>query len=157
RANLLLRQAEIQGQIDSAQVALKQGRDPSAVLALLAEFSNRTESEDARAAKANLPEALYPLLLEEQKLRQSYGPDHPEVLAVREKLATTRDFFTRPGAAYAPAGEPGKKRTPPGPRDSVEQHLDVLRQKLENVKGTDQLLAGMFDSQQEEARKYTSY
>jgi hypothetical protein len=67
---------------------------------------------------------LLPLLFQERTLLESYGPEHPEVRAVRARIAVVRDFISqhaagappepvRPAAATIPAPVPDTAREKP--------------------------------------------
>jgi uncharacterized protein involved in exopolysaccharide biosynthesis len=157
RSALLLQKVEVEGQLAAVDRALKAGRSQDAVLVMLAEFALRGEAaeRDPHAA-ARLQEQLLPLLVEERRLLQLHGRRHPEVRAVRERIAAARRLLLLPLAAWkaAPSGGPNG---PPPDEDPVKAHVDVLRHKLEQLKIAERLLAAAFQKEQDEARRLAIY
>ena len=108
RSALLLRRVEIEGQLAAFDAARKEGRSNDTLLAMLAEFSNKADVDDPRKDRGlALQDQLLPLLMEEQKLLETRGDNHPEVLTVRKRIQAARDLMTRPAAAWSdPTGSP---------------------------------------------------
>jgi capsular exopolysaccharide synthesis family protein len=173
RSALLLRASELRSELESIEKAIAQGKNRATILAMIAEFSQKADEGDlSRVGAAIHPsDQLTPLLLEEQKLLERYGPGHPEVQSVRKRIAIARSHVVLPAAAWdkslsplSPAGGQGqgakgekKPEQPPLSDDPIEQHLLILREKLTHITRTEQSLNELFNSEQEEARKQARY
>jgi capsular exopolysaccharide synthesis family protein len=149
RSALLVRRVELQSQLDSIQSALRLGASRATVLALIAEFAHK--SDDAglvQSAASPIPDPLTPLLVEEQKLLERYGADHPEVQSVRKRIAVARSVVIVPAAAWDRPhdGQPSSV-------DPVQTHLQILGEKLRHVTLAEERLNRLFHDEHEEARK----
>jgi uncharacterized protein involved in exopolysaccharide biosynthesis len=156
RSALLLQKVEVEGQLAAVEQARKAGRDPDTVLVMLTDFARRNEATEPGArATPGIQEQLPPLLLEERRLLRLYGPHHPEVRAVRERLDPARRLLLLPPAAWkgAPSAESGSVP----PEDPVQTLVDVLRQRLEQLKLAEGLLTATFLKEQDEARRLAAY
>src|SRR5207253_405744 len=91
RASLLQRKVEIQGQLQAIEKARRDKLRPEAILALVSDLSNRASQEGSRSIlTTTLQDQMAPLLQEEQKLLERYGPNHPEVQSVRKRIEVAR-------------------------------------------------------------------
>jgi polysaccharide biosynthesis transport protein len=159
RSALVLRRAEIEGQLAAVESAQKDGKDRDVLLAMASEFTAKAESDDSKSSSAPaLHDQLLAQLIEEQSLLQRYGAGHPDVQAVRKRIETAREFLSKPGSTYAKAA-PARtaSKNEPVPPDALELHLQYLRQKLRQVKASEQLLADLFRKEDEEGRKLAGY
>lgn len=151
RSALLLRRLELRSQLDRIEAAVQQGCDRETILALIAEFARKEEEpEIARTPAASTPEQLTSLLLEEQKLLERFGKDHPEVRSVRQRIAIARKILVVPATAW-------DDRKDPKLGDPVQQHLRILGQKLRYATETEESLRRLLEAEQEEARKLAHY
>jgi succinoglycan biosynthesis transport protein ExoP len=167
RSGLLVRRAEIQGRLQTIESALKEGRSRVALGALLSGEAGKPAVSAASASPAStLEERLSPLLLRQQMLLEEYGPDHPQVRAIRKEIQLTRDAVTRRSATASKAAEtlaPSTSASPPrGDQeargdDSLEWHIQSLKQELDDNKQEEQVLAELFKRQYDEVRELRSY
>jgi succinoglycan biosynthesis transport protein ExoP len=158
RSALLLRRVELQAQLEAIAAARKNGHTQQALLALVSEFPSRGEGGDSRRDKPQaLQDQLVPLLLEEQKLLQSYGPNHPDLQAVRKRIAATRAFFTRPSPAWEVATTQGGEDPAPAARDTLELHVQYLVQKLSELQISEKLLDNLFEGEEETAKQLRAH
>jgi uncharacterized protein involved in exopolysaccharide biosynthesis len=153
RTALLLRRAEIQGQLDVLEGALKEGRGRAALLALVAAPAGKADADgSARGRPSALQEQLHALLLQEQQLRETYGTGSEEVRSVRKRIELVRNLLAQPAAAWeATAPAPGKEADP------VQGCLQSLRQELDYLRTSEQLLTRLFEQEHAEAKKLSSY
>ena len=150
RSNVLLRRVEIQGQLAEFEAARKEGRSREALLAMIAEFSTKRDADDPRKDRTvSLQDQLVPLLLEEQKLLETRGDKHPEVVTVRKRIQAIRDLMTQPSGAFTEASAPAT--------DRIEAHAQALRERLQYVVLSEELLAKLFQDEQSAAKKMASY
>ena len=103
RSALRLRKAKLQGHLAAVEAAMRKGQSPDAMLAILVDLAAQPGPEDGRNTLAALQRDLLPLLAQEKELLRKYGPDHPEVQSVRDKIDLTRELLTRPGRAWTQA------------------------------------------------------
>src|SRR5262249_50071363 len=97
---LLLRRTDLQSQLSALEAARRQGADRATLLALTHELATRPEPNVIRREPQMVQDQLAPLLAEEQKLLETLGPQHPQVLAVRRKIALTRGLYSNPAAPW---------------------------------------------------------
>ncbi|MBV9122909.1 MAG: hypothetical protein JO112_06115, partial [Planctomycetes bacterium] len=154
RSNLLLRQAETEGQLMALETAQKEGKSRETLLAMVANFVSKPNPEDTKSYRSqNLQESLLPLLEEERNLRQTLGPNHPEVLAVHQKIEAARDLFTRPSAVYADKAASAGAESVPAELDPVTFRIQYLREELQQIKVSENILGDIFKQEQNEVRK----
>lgn len=111
-------------------------------------FDSPQEEKVAQVEKQRdkLNELLFPLLLQEQLLRQDYGDDHPDVLAVRQQIEMTRQYF--PDAQMTDE-ELNSLDLP----DFISLYEQSLRQQIAELKYRESLLNEMFESERQQARQ----
>jgi polysaccharide biosynthesis transport protein len=149
RATLLLQQAETQGKLTALENAANSGVDRDTLLAMVSD-SAKPEVESIRQNQVGRwQEQVLLLVQQEQKLRERFGDDHPEVKSVRESLAAARSFLNRPAAAAE--GTIGKAIDP------VRARIASLRQELEQLKTTESLVSRLCRDETEAASKLSGY
>jgi polysaccharide biosynthesis transport protein len=166
RSALRLRQAEISDALSAIEKALKSGRDYADLLELVSVLpANRdilTSAPEAtirggtgevlstnRGGRETLEEQLVNLQLEERKLLLSgYGPAHPQVAAIRDRIEGVRGLIAPSSEARPP--EPGQKEWVEG---FVKLKVRLLEQEFRDNQRTDQSLAPLFDRDQKEAKE----
>src|SRR5207248_4549496 len=117
---------------------------------MLADFARGNEAAESGAHKPDgLQEQLLPLLLEERRLLQLHGAKHPEVLAIREKIETAQRTLLLPANALKIGSAAGD--------DPVRAHVDFLRQKLLQLKISEELLTEFLQKEEGEARRLANY
>jgi succinoglycan biosynthesis transport protein ExoP len=147
RLDLMVHEAELQGQVDAIERAIKEGRGRETLLAqLTAAAAQNSKKPGGTATEPKVSEQLLDLMLKEQRLLADYGKDHPEVQAVRKHIAMLRDFFRG-------TDKDGK----PVDFDPVQMHLQALRQDLAKVKVSLATLGGLTDKQKEKIEEVARY
>jgi hypothetical protein len=158
RSALLLQRVELEGQLAAFDAAMKDGRSQEAVVAMLIEFARKNDTPEAgRDRSVSVQDQLLPLLQEEQKLMQIHGAKHPEVVAVKNRIEVTRRLLLLPPSSWK--SDPGDGSTNPTKLtdDSISLHVQLLKQKLSHVKISEEMLARVFQNEQEEARRLSFY
>jgi capsular exopolysaccharide synthesis family protein len=150
RASLLLRRADLLGELRALEKARTDGMDRANLLALAATFGG---GDDARRA---LPDQLFSLLAEEQKLLERFGPEHPQVKSIRKRIEIARQFYSNPAAPFKQESDAAAKGGAAAD-DAVEMHFQYLRQQLNQVEGSEKLVNEMYEHEQDEIRKLTRY
>ncbi len=152
RSALLLQEVEVEAQLTAVTQAQKEGRSPDAILIMLTDFARKSEAiEPGPHRQATLQEQLLPLLLEERKLLETHGAKHPDVLAARARVEEARRRLLLPLTAWQ------VDRVGPAAEDAIRAHVDLLRQKLAQLKIAEGLLAAAFEQEQGEARRLAAY
>src|SRR5262249_28821833 len=90
---------------------------------------------------------------EEQKLLESRGAKHPEVVSVRRRITAARDQLTRPAAALDDSVSRDASRS----SDPVDRYVELLRQRIQHLSQSEQLLADVYRDEQGAAKKLASY
>ena len=99
-SSLAIRRAELQAKLAIVETALAQGLDP----ALLLDLSEASKGSNgslppangaATASEASLDIQLMPQLIELQSLENRFGPNHPDVRALRGNIDTAREILKR--------------------------------------------------------------
>lgn len=161
RSALLVHRAELQGHLAAVESALQEdGQNRDALIALVTDSRLKLES-DTDAGRGGhlmtLKDQLFPLLLEEQRLLQTYGERYPEVQSIRQRITRTRDFFSRPSASSIAVPEiPGAAKAPV-PTDPVELHIQYLKQQINHSRISEKMFTDLLENEQAEARKLTQY
>lgn len=145
RLNLLVQRAELQGRMDAVERAVKEGRGRET---LIAQLTPSPGTRVAGGAEPKLHEQLLELMLREQVLLADYGSDHPDVQAVRKRIALSREFF---GAGAT------DKNGKPVDLDPVHMHLKALRQELADVELSLKTLTGLTDSEKKQIEEIAKY
>jgi capsular exopolysaccharide synthesis family protein len=148
---LLVRQAEIEGRLTAIDAARKAGIDPTPLMDLALD-STRASAADVRAnAQVASTTALLPLILQEQKLLETLGKDHPDVLSVRKQIHLTQEFLARGQAESAsPAPYRASER-------EVEAYVRSLKSQLEETRQSSKAMAQLFERENGEARSMTPF
>jgi|GEM_PF-166434 len=116
---LLVRKAELQGNIQSVERQVASGRSREELATMIQLFSApqaRASGPASGAGTAGLGTAastpqgsldsqLLPLMLREQELLQKYGEDWPEVRATRQQITTLKGYYRQKGIPI-----PGEQR-----------------------------------------------
>ncbi len=150
RADLLVRQAELEGAIAAIEQALKSGVKGASLQAVLQSTAS-DKVDQPENAKDKDDDRLYPLLLEAQTLTQRYGPDHPRVRELQRRIAFARQYAVE------------KEATPVTPIDGakvrqlVQSRLQSMRSRLEELKLAQTSLDRLFQEAQKESRSLVDY
>jgi polysaccharide biosynthesis transport protein len=151
RSDLLLRKTRAQGNLNAIEGALRKGQSPETLLSILCEG-------EERKALAALQKDLFALLAQEKEMLRKYGADHPDVLALREKIDVTRDLATRPARVWARATKSlSDSKDELFVKNLVEDYLRSLRQELENLQLEENAFTELSKSLEAEARRLLNY
>jgi len=157
RSSVLLQRVELESQLAALEAAFKAGPSQDVTLAMLAEFARRNDAAEPNRERIGVQEQLFPLLLEERKLLQTHGAKHPDVLAVRERIEYARRLMLLPPTAWRGSQSAEKASASAMTNDPVSLYMDLLKQKIQHLKTTEDTLASIFQSEQDEARRLAVY
>jgi capsular exopolysaccharide synthesis family protein len=146
---LQLRRAEVRERLRTLEQAVQAGRSRAELIALIrpAEKKPKEETKDLH----NLEDQLVALLLQQQQLREDYGKDHPQVLAVTRRIAFIEKILGQGGPVQG-----GQKKVA-ATVDPVEAHLKTLREELDDIEISYRGLAELQKGQLDEARERSRY
>ena len=157
-SELLLRRTDFESQLETIENTRQARRDRAELVAMVSDLANKTETNyGGRGTTLGLDKELFSLLQEEQKLRQDYGPNHPHVRSVRQRIGTTRDFFALPNAAYQPHTEPAKVGEASLSSDPVGLYVQYLKQELDRMHISEKLLTELYEREHESAKQLTAF
>lgn len=160
RSNLLLRKAELQGKLETITKAMKSGKSQRQLVALVSDLSeDTTDSEGNIRNESSLRSELLPLLLEEKRLMEDFGASHPYVLAVRERIKATRNFFALPSAAYVAPSDANPESAVPTTEsdDVVKLYVEYLGNEIERMDTSEGVLSDLYEAELQDARQLNSF
>ena len=160
RTQLLIRRAEVEGQLMAIQNAKKNNVDDEDLLALVTDLRNKQTTDNTTVnVSTSLDNQLLQLADREQELLEHFGPNHPRVVTVRQRIAAARQLLALPSTAYIQ--EPGGTRDTPGgvrsDADAVQLYTQSLDQELARINLSEQLLTDLYQKEHELAKELSSY
>jgi succinoglycan biosynthesis transport protein ExoP len=142
RSQVLLANAQTRARIDAIETALQEGGNRAALTLLV----NKANSGDAAGGALGAFEAqLFSSLLEEQMLLETYGSEHPKVIAVRKKMGLIREYMQD-------QPQPDDDQ----PADFLTVYLESLRQDLKIGEEKQRQYDELFASEREAAKMLAS-
>ena len=88
-----------------------------------------------------MEEAVFPLMLEEQMLLETYGSDHPKVQAVRKRIEMTREHFL------------GRNpHDPEKPVDYLQLYLESLGEQIKINEQTITEMTSLYEEERNSAK-----
>jgi succinoglycan biosynthesis transport protein ExoP len=162
RSALRVRQAEIEAALAAVDEALRKGRSYTDILDMVSGLSTQQEvltpsrlaSPDAapgRNSRTSLEGELLDLRLQEGKLLQDYGPNHPDVRSIRSRIDDLRALIT-PSASRGD----GANRSA-WDRDLVLMKVQLLKREFNENKNTDKSLTELFENAKKDAAANVTY
>lgn len=158
----MLRRSEMNSRLKAIEQAKQRGDSPAAMEMLVNKFmaaggqagSGVIPGSAKADALVRMEVTLLPLLLQEKKLLRDFGPDHPDVKAVRNSIRTTREFYE--AQAKGVMAEGGKILN--GPKvDLATVYATALRQELAEVEFREKELAEDFEKESKAAKAFARY
>ena len=158
RSALLLQRVELEGQLNAIESAQKQGRSQDVIIAMLVEFMRKNEAaEPGREKQVSAQDQLLPLLMEERKLVQVHGPNHAEVKELRNRIDIVRRLLILPPTLWKNEFDLNDNGVTKSTLDPVNLHVQLLKQKLQHIQHSEESLANLFQTEQDEARRMASF
>ncbi len=159
RSDVLLRRAQIQQQSLALQHAMEDGSNHEQLLEMVSELRQSATTENNLPTLSTAVEnQLVQLLDDEQRLLDRYGPNHPQVATIRQRIASTRRLFALPSTAHMlepESGNAGEAGT--AGEDSVAVYSQYLEQELKRLEISEKLLTDLYDSQCEAAKAHSIF
>jgi capsular exopolysaccharide synthesis family protein len=143
RSTLRIRQAEIEPQLKAIRKGMKEGKDRRSLLSMITESNTKVGTSPMEAK-------LFPLLLEETTLLEDFGPDHPDVLAVRKQIEFTREFYA--AAAADSEAEAAARIT-----DPIQLFVTAMDRELRDIESTQKALDDLLKEEDENAKELRNH
>lgn len=171
RASRAVRKAELRKKLDAVETAIKEERPRAEVLVLLSAVSGHTpmmrlptprqkvpgmvqaeENAPLGPTTGTLEQELIQLQLQEGRLLEDYGPQHPTVQSLRERMYTIR-YLLAPSTT--PEGQTPKQqqRNARVSQNFINLKLGQLRQEYQDVQRDAETAETLFRTELEEAKK----
>ncbi len=159
RSELLLRRAEIEWQLLALEQAKQDGSDAQQLLALVTEMRQQATTENGLPnVSTALENQLIQLIDDERGLLEHYGPNHPHVLTMRQRIADTRRLFALPTTAHMPQPESGDaSETSSANQDPVAVYTEYLQQELKRLEISEGLLTDLYDHEHDAAKEHSIF
>ena len=145
RSTLLMQQANLRDRIKNLEAAIASNRPRAELLAMVAP---RLDSKDKPGHQDPIEAQLIPLLLQEQQLLDTYGPEHADVIAVRKRIATLRELLKKYGGGTDGLEAEG---------DPVERYLQRLRRELHEAESDFNAQSELLKNESVAAREFAAY
>ncbi len=158
RTELLIRRTEIEGQLKSIQNAKSKNINDRDLLALVTDIRKQQTTD---TTTANVSTAIDSQILQladrEQELLEHFGPNHPRVATIRQRIAAARKLLALPSTAYIQdSGDPsGGSET--SDADAVAIYMQSLEQELDRTKMSEELLSKLYREEHETAKELSGY
>lgn len=161
RSALRMRLAEIDATLAAIEQAQKRGAAPAEMLVLTslapagkepgAEFMvPRDTGSSARPLFVTLHEELIGLQLQEAKLLETLGPNHPQVQSLRQRMEIVRGLVTPKAATgQEPSGQTQRVA------DLLQVRVEMLKQELTESRRAEQALAKLLEAEQNDVKAVT--
>jgi len=141
RSELLLNKTRILADLKSIEKQSGDGVEHRVILA--SRMQDTSGDREFRPAADSTEDALIPLWLDEASLLEDFGKDHPDVVAVRNRIKLTRELTGMDEI------EPESSERPWNPLDF---YVASMQQRLATIEAEDEQLRQLFLSEQEAAK-----
>jgi capsular exopolysaccharide synthesis family protein len=149
--------AAIQKRFEVVEKAIQENQSPEIIIALAEQKYEKdalAQNDKAPSRKDNaaaMETALTALVMQESELLQFYGPDHPEVERVRQRIIATRDLHRRLDE-IARDEKTGSKTA-----DPIQKRLQGMRVELELAAANHKWIKGVLDDELAKARELETF
>ena len=159
RSEVLLRRADVESQLRALEGAKESGADSQQLLARVSEMRQQpTTPNGLPSISTVLENQLVQLIDDEQKLLEHYGPSHPHVLTMRQRIADTRRLFALPTTAHVPQRASDDASTlASAQEDPVAVYTEYLQQELKSLSIAEELLADLYEHEHSSAKDLSTF
>jgi capsular exopolysaccharide synthesis family protein len=148
RAKLRLQATEIRAHSQTIEQALRDNVVLEA-LKLLVERSGVRGPDSGKTTTTSIVEQqLFPLMVEEQLLIESFGEAHPKVKVVRKQIQVLQDLVM---------GGKARDQDVSSPTQFMDVYLTSLRQELKEIDQRERELSDAFEMEREAAKESMNY
>ncbi len=124
KSKIFLERTELQAEAAAIEKALASGGSKEALQLMVSNLALKNAGSGGPTSTTSVAGQLFPMLLEEQLLLDSLGPDHPKVLSLKKRIKLTRNYLQESSLD----AKDGKK--PATDRDFIAVYLDSLKQQI---------------------------
>lgn len=153
RSALIIQRSEIKAQLSSVESAIENGGNRAALQLLATSESSRVPGDGNQNVSQNRgksPEVeLFPMLLEEQMLLETLGPDHPKLSSLQRRIKITKDFLLK-NYGWGDDQIAAKQNV-----DFLQIYLESLRHQIDTVSEKLRELDKLFEVERESAKSLT--
>lgn len=160
---LVIRRTEVKAELRGLEIALRNGSPKEALMMLIGKQSEgdddieKPASVEQVASNAQLMfQKMMPLLMEEALLSEEYGPGHPKLQAIRQRIEITRSQFEQL-AELEPKKAPEVAAPVKEKVDFLAVYMDSLRQELLIADGTENELASLAAKEENSAKSLRDF
>ncbi|MBI2478559.1 MAG: polysaccharide biosynthesis tyrosine autokinase, partial [Planctomycetia bacterium] len=150
RSSAVVENSQLRANIESLQAALKRGISREALSLVIGSLKQIDAQAVAQGDAAMGSDQLFPLILEQQMLLESHGPDHPKVKAVDKRIEFMRTHLAKLRAEQ-PVAESAKNI------DYAEIYLESLAEQIRMNDETIAEMTNLFDTEREAAKSLSTY
>jgi succinoglycan biosynthesis transport protein ExoP len=152
RSEVRLKLAETRAHTRTIEESLKSGVPREALVLLVGRQrgGGPNGNEGSRPQGQVIENQLFGLMIEEQLLIDTYGPDYPKVKVVRKQIQLLQDMMMG-GKANAQGDQPTT------PAQFLSVYLDSLRQEMKGLDEEDRELSEAFEKEREAAKESLNY
>jgi capsular exopolysaccharide synthesis family protein len=118
---------EIDSRLKQIQRGIAEKKDPKLLMALFQLTSNKSDVVPQRPVNElrQPDDALFNLRLQEEELLHSYGPDHPQVLAIRKRMKSIKEYLEKNTQL-----QPGSvTETGASPTELIQLYVQILEEE----------------------------
>lgn len=147
KSALLLRRVELQNQLSTIERAVEKGTSHDDLVAMITDLSSRSLAANTNP-QTGIEQQMLPLLLMERRLLENYGPNHPHVVSIQERIKATRNFFALPSAAFSLGTDTGAEEG-----DFVQMRIKHLHGEIAQLEASEHVLDELFEAEQQATRE----
>jgi capsular exopolysaccharide synthesis family protein len=157
RTDLLLRRAEIEGQLKSLEAAAERGYDTNQITAFVTSLRNELSATGATSSPSALDGQLVALTDRERQLLEHFGPNHPHVVALRDRIEAVRQMQALPTGARGSQNDDGHWRADSQPSAIVDHYVAYLKHDLDWINTSENLLSELYQKEHGLAQELSGY
>ncbi|MCA9263648.1 MAG: polysaccharide biosynthesis tyrosine autokinase [Planctomycetales bacterium] len=161
RSEMLIRRTAIEGQLTTLRNARASDEDDQQLLALVTTLRNESTADNAAAGlPSSLNNQLVQLTDQEKQALEYFGPNHPHVAAIRQRINSTRQFMAMPTYSDdidSDDIETTQSQTEASTANAVDAYVDYLEQELERLNVSEQLLTTLYQREHDSAKELSGY
>lgn len=145
------KQIELDSRLKQIQRGIAEKKDPRLLLVLfqLTASKNGEANRPAPEVRQN-DDALFNLRLQEEELMQNFGPDHPQVKALRKRMASIKEYMEKNNVGQQAQGEVAS------PEQLIQLFVQVLEEDRKKLDETQQNIRSNLASDHETVRSMDS-
>jgi capsular exopolysaccharide synthesis family protein len=142
RSQAIIECAQLEGRIETLITAMKNGGNREALSLMVANMPN---GRDKNVSRESVEGQIFGLLLRQQELMATYGPDHPQVRQIEKQIDMVREHFGKQPTADA------------NNNDFLQVYVESLREELVMAQEKMSRYDRLFTQEQGAAKELASF